>query len=53
MFVSAKALALAGIRLRSVGGGPDEERRALFIRLYGDDFTREGAAIVVAHLRAA
>lgn len=53
MFASAKALALAGIRLRTAGGDPEEERRALFVRLYGDDFTREGVANVVAYLRAA
>ena len=53
MFVSAKALVLAGIRLRNGDSDPEEERRALFVRLYGDDFTREDVASVVAYLRAA
>lgn len=53
MFASAKALALAGIRLHTAAGHPEEERLALFVRLYGEDFTREDVASVVAHLRAA
>ena len=53
MFGSAKALALAGIRLRGGRGSPQDEQSALFIRFYGGDFTREERASVVAHLRSA
>lgn len=53
MFGSAKALAVAGLRLRSVGLSGSELRGALFVRFYGGDFTPEARARAETHLRAA
>ncbi len=53
MFGSAKALALAGLRLHSAGPSDSDVRSALFIRLYGGDLSPESRARAEAHLRAA
>ena len=53
MFESAKALALAGIRVRMSQSNPLDERVALFMRLYGADLAVQHRERVVAHLRAA
>ncbi|MBN2565344.1 MAG: hypothetical protein JXB46_06505 [Candidatus Eisenbacteria bacterium] len=53
MFESAKALALAGIRVRMSPSTDVDERVALFMRLYGSDLTAEQKEGVVARLRAA
>ena len=53
MFASAKALVIAGIRMRDGVGTLRDERKAIFIRLYAADLSPDEKASVVAHLRAA
>lgn len=53
MFGSAKALALAGLRLHSTGPSDSDVRIALFVRFYGGDLSPENRARAEAHLRAA
>jgi hypothetical protein len=53
MFSAARALALAGERSLRGELGPIEERAAVFVRFYGEDFTAEAQARIEAYLRAA
>ncbi len=51
MFATAKALALVGVRLECGRRSAAEEREALFLRFYGQDFSADETRKILAHLR--
>ena len=51
MFTTAKTLVLAGIAQDAKDATPDEVRKLLFLRMYGQDFSPERQAKILAALK--